>query len=381
MDPEKACAKLIPAGAQAQPSAGAASARPGLLPALTRSRSSFPGLIWGTYLPGRATDSPVLGLRPMRGGRKCREKLPKPRISMRSPWVRALLIISSRVLTARSTSSAFRWAWRRASTSINSDLVISGLAPRTAEEPRPGRTRAASQQRLLALVQLLAQQGTQLGGAGGGVVGLVDLGQGLGQLFLVLGADRELQHAALAIHAHELGLDLVADLQVLAGVLDPLLGDIAGAEVALDAALELDRGTAGVDFLDHAGDDAALLGAGHVLADRILLELLDAQRDALALRVHGQHHGLDGVALLEVADHVLAGGVPADVRQVHQAVDTAVQADEDAEVGDRLDLAGHLVALLVQGREGLPRVRGALLDAQGDAAALAVHVQHHDLDL
>src|SRR5690606_19287181 len=75
------------------------------------------------------------------------------------------------------------------------------------------------------------------------------------------------------------------------------------------------------------------------------------------------------------------GGVPADVRQVHQAVDTAVQADEDAEVGDRLDLAGHLVALLVQGREGLPRVRGALLDAQGDAAALAVHVQHHDLDL
>src|SRR5690606_20439624 len=157
--------------------------------------------------------------------------------------------------------------------------------------------------------------------------------------------------------------------------------DVAGADVTLDAALELDRGTAGVDFLDHAGDDAALLGAGHVLADRILLELLDAQRDALTLRVHGQHHGLDGVALLEVADHVLAGGVPADVRQVHQAVDTAVQADEDAEVGDRLDLAGHLVALLVQGREGLPRVRGALLDAQGDAAALAVHVQHHDLDL
>src|SRR5690606_27954053 len=39
---------------------------------------------------------------------------------------------------------------------------------------------------LLALVQLLAQQGTQLGGAGSGVGGLVDLGQGLGQLGLVL---------------------------------------------------------------------------------------------------------------------------------------------------------------------------------------------------
>src|SRR5690606_24511855 len=187
--------------------------------------------------------------------------------------------------------------------------------------------------------------------------------------------------AALAVHAHELGLDLVADLQVLAGILDPLLGDVAGADVTLDAALELDRGAAGVDFLDHAGDDAALLGTGHVLADRILLQLLDAQGDALALRVDRQHHGLDGVALLDVADHALAGGVPGDGGQVHQAVDAAVQADEDAEVGDRLDLAGHLVALLVQGREGLPRVRGALLDAQRDAAALAVDVQDHDLDL
>src|SRR5690606_15267849 len=77
----------------------------------------------------------------------------------------------------------------------------------------------------------------------------------------------------------------------------------------------------------------------------------------------------------------LAGGVPADVRQVDQAVDAAVQADEDAEVGDRLDLAVDLVALLVDGREGLPRVGRDLLDAQRDAATLLVHVQHHDLEL
>src|SRR3546814_3125807 len=64
-------------------------------------------------------------------------------------------------------------------------------------------------------------------------------------------------------------------------------------------------------------------------------DLLDAQRDALALRVHRKHHGFQGVALLVVARDVLAGGVPADVGQVDQAVDAAVQADEDAEVGDR----------------------------------------------
>src|SRR3546814_11113589 len=59
----------------------------------------------------------------------------------------------------------------------------------------------------------------------------------------------------------------------------------------------------------------------------------------------------------------------------------AVQADEDAEVGDRLDLAVDLVALLVDGREVLPRVGRDLLDAQRDAATLLVDVQHHDLEL
>lgn len=38
--------------------------------AFTRSRSSFPGLKCGTYLPCNSTLSPVLGLRPTRGARK-----------------------------------------------------------------------------------------------------------------------------------------------------------------------------------------------------------------------------------------------------------------------------------------------------------------------
>ena len=41
---------------------------------LTRSRRSLPGLKCGTYLPASATVSPVLGLRPWRGGRKCRRE-------------------------------------------------------------------------------------------------------------------------------------------------------------------------------------------------------------------------------------------------------------------------------------------------------------------
>jgi hypothetical protein len=66
---------------------------------------------------------------------------------------------------------------------------------------------------------------------------------------------------------------------------------------------------------------------------------------------------------------------------VHQTVDAAVQTDEDAEVGDRLDLAGDVVALLVGDGELVPGVHGALLHAERDAAALLVDVEHHDLDL
>ena len=66
---------------------------------------------------------------------------------------------------------------------------------------------------------------------------------------------------------------------------------------------------------------------------------------------------------------------------MHEAVDAARQADEHAEVGDRLDLARHLVALLVVHRELVPRVRHALLHAERDAAAVLVDLEDHHLDL
>ena len=66
---------------------------------------------------------------------------------------------------------------------------------------------------------------------------------------------------------------------------------------------------------------------------------------------------------------------------MQQAVDTALQADEDAEVGDRFDHALDLVALVVPAREILPRIRLALLDAERDAPAVDIDVEHHDLDL
>src|SRR5690606_25438284 len=127
-------------------------------------------------------------------------------------------------------------------------------------------------------------------------------------------------------------------------------------------------------------DDGALRVLGDPGRERILGKLLDAERDALALRIDRQHHGFDLLALLVVAHRFLAGHIPGDVREVHQTVDAAGQPDEDAEVGDGLDLSAHAIAAVVVVRELLPRVRLALLDAQGDAAALLVDVEHHDLD-
>src|SRR5690606_35249029 len=261
-------------------------------------------------------------------------------------------------------------------------LAVGGCA---AQQMARRRCRAIvrGRRRLLGLaLELLAQERAELGRAAGSFGGgLVVLGHRLAALGLVLGLDRELHLAALAVGADDLGFDAVADLQLVGGVLDALVRDVAHREVALDAVAQVDDRAARVHFLDGAVDDRAARIAGHEGAHRVLLELLDTQADALALRVHRQHHGLDGVALLVVADDLLGVGVPADVGQVHEAVDTAFQADEDAEVGDRLDLALDLVALLVDRGEGLPRVGGDLLHAQRDAAALLVHVQDHDLDV
>src|SRR5262245_27400176 len=225
---------------------------------------------------------------------------------------------------------------------------------------------------------MLLQQISQARAARG-LAGAVVLHR-LGFLVDLLSLDRQRDRAALAVHVRELRLDLVADLENRARVLDAVTRQLGSAQMAFDAAAQVDDRALGVDLADRALHDRVLRMLGDPGRERILRQLLDAQRNALALRIDRQHHRLDLLALLVVAHGFLAGHVPGDVRQVHETVDAARQADEDAEVGDRLDLAADLVAAVVVVRELLPRVRLALLDAQRDAAALFVDVEHHDLD-
>ena len=70
-------------------------------------------------------------------------------------------------------------------------------------------------------------------------------------------------------------------------------------------------------------DDAALVVHGDEVGERVAFELLDAERNALALDVDRQHHGFDFLALLVVAHGRFAGSRPRQVGQVDQAVDAA----------------------------------------------------------
>src|SRR6185437_12900829 len=98
------------------------------------------------------------------------------------------------------------------------------------------------------------------------------------------------------------------------------------------------------------------------------------------LDVDRKHDGFDFLALLVVAHRGFAGVGPREIRQMHEAVDAARQADENAEVGDRLDLAGDLVALLVIDGELVPGIGHALLHPQRDAPAILVDLENHHLD-
>jgi hypothetical protein len=74
-----------------------------------------------------------------------------------------------------------------------------------------------------------------------------------------------------------------------------------------------------------------------ILLPRVLLGLLETQRDALAVAVDVEHLDLDGLADLEDLGRVVDVR-PGKLGDVDQAVD-AVEVDEGAEVDDVRDLA------------------------------------------
>ena len=120
---------------------------------------------------------------------------------------------------------------------------------------------------------------------------------------------------------------------------------------------------------------------GQVVLDRVAVgHALEAQREPAPVGVdlddpHGEHVAL--VDHLARVLHVVRG----QLGDVDQALDAGVDLDEGAERDDLGDLALDHVVHLVALDDALPRVGLGLLEAQGDPLAVAVDVEHLDLDL
>src|ERR1700674_5580105 len=176
--------------------------------------------------------------------------------------------------------------------------------------------------------------------------------------------DRDLDLAGLLVELDHPRIDLFADgetLGALIGTLTRQFGPLdEGGEVG---AGDLDLDAAFLDLEHFAGHHRALLDVAR-LGERIALELLDAERNALLLDIDVEHHGLDHVALLEVVDHLLARKLPVEIGQMDHAVDVALEAEEQAELGLVLDLAFDRRSDREFFDEDFPGIAHGLLEAE-----------------
>src|SRR5690606_38356037 len=187
----------------------------------------------------------------------------------------------------------------------------------------------------------------------------------------------QVDHAVLAINTDDLGFNFFAFLQNVTRVFNAVTADFGGLQYCFNFFVQGNGGAFGVNRRHGTLNDGALVVQLNELGKRIAFQLLDAQGDALTLWINRQDNGFNFVALLVFTNSFFASLVPADVRQVNQTIDATVQADEDTEVCDGLDLAGDTVALVEVAGEIFPRVGNALLDTQGDTTTLFVDIQNH----
>src|SRR5262245_56839743 len=107
---------------------GGADASPAGDPAdgslLISSFSTLPGLKYGTFFGGTSTLSPVFGLRPLRGSRLRRRKLPNPRSSIFSPRCSASMMLLNTVSTITSECFFVRSDTRETSSTSSAFVML-----------------------------------------------------------------------------------------------------------------------------------------------------------------------------------------------------------------------------------------------------------------
>ena len=184
--------------------------------------------------------------------------------------------------------------------------------------------------------------------------------------------------ALVGIDLEHLHFDLLAGRDDLAGM-DVLLGPahLRDVDQPLDAGLELDEGAIVGDVGDRALEPGADRIFGGDALPRIGLELLDAEADALGLRVDADDLHLHCIADIDDLARMI-DAPPGHVGDVQEPVDAA-EIDERAIVGDVLDHAVDHLALFEAGDDLAALLGASLLEHRAarhdDIAAPAIHLQ------
>ena len=113
----------------------------------------------------------------------------------------------------------------------------------------------------------------------------------------------------------------------------------------------------------------------------VFLQLLHAERDAAVAGIDAEDDGVDLVAGLDQLRRMLHALGPGHLGDVNESLDSLLELDERAVVGDREDAAADLCADGVALGRVEPWVRRELLEAERDALLILVELEHLDLDL
>lgn len=139
-------------------------------------------------------------------------------------------------------------------------------------------------QNLVLLFRLCSTQQVTQGGGYWSIRSNWLVAQALDGFFLVFNVfrlDRELDYAALAINADDLGFYFFAFFQNVTRIFNAVTADFGGFQSRFDIVGQGDDGAFGVNFFHDALNDCAFVVLLDVLGERIAFQLLDTQGDAL----------------------------------------------------------------------------------------------------
>src|SRR5579871_5894788 len=135
--------------------------------------------------------------------------------------------------------------------------------------------------------------------------------------------------AISGIDAEDLDLDLIADLDDILGTLNLVIGQLRDVQQSFQSRLQLDEDTEVGQLRDLALLDlAGLVPAGDVAFPRIVIHLLEAQSNALALLIDIEDDAGDVIALVDDLARMGHLAYPAHVADVQKTVDAFFNLDE-----------------------------------------------------